>query len=223
MKRRRIDWQPEELAWIPEMQPFYRTRRDQWEAFKYRFGRQEVSFGAFAGLCKRNGWLTGHDGRFQKGHTSHNKGRKGYHPPGSEKGWFRPGSRPHTWRGAGHESIDGKDGYVWLIVDERNPYTGAATRRVQKHRWLWEREHGPVPEGHCLKCIDGDRTNTDPSNWECIPRRVAVLLNGGPYRKHLSYDDAAFELKPTVMAIAKLRAAKAKAKAKAKETTNDPR
>jgi hypothetical protein len=129
-----------------------------------------------------------------------NKGRKGYSAPGSEKGWFKKGGIPHTARGVGHESVD-DEGYVWMIVAERNPHTGAATRRVMKHRWLWEQAHGPVPEGHRLKCLDGDKQNTAPSNWEAIPHAMAPRLNG---RFGRGYDQAPAELKPTIMAIAKL-------------------
>lgn len=211
MKGRRIQWFDDELAWIAQSVSWYPTRAAQHAAFRRRFGRDDVPFTAFAALCKRRGWLTGRDGRFAPGQESHNKGRKGECAPGSEKGWFPPGHRPHTWRGAGHESVDGRDGYVWMIVDETNPYTGAATRRVRKHRWLWEQAHGPVPAGHCLKCLDGDRTNTDPSNWECVPRALLPMLNGGPHRTVLAYDDAEPDVKPALMTLARLRRAAARA------------
>ncbi|MHC2297885.1 hypothetical protein [Rhizobium mongolense] len=41
----------------------------------------------------------------------------------------------------GHERVDSKDGYIVTIVDEENPWTGAKTRPVHKHRWLWGRSH----------------------------------------------------------------------------------
>lgn len=93
------------------------------------------------------------------------------------------------------------DGYVEISVAETNPYTGAPQRFVLKHRHLWEKENGPVPDGCVLKCLDGDKTNTDPSNWEAIPRGLLPRLAG---RWKLGYDRADPELKPTVMASAKL-------------------
>lgn len=176
-------------------------------AFRQSFPDAPATEAQLLAFRKRQRINSGRTGRFEKGNPSHNKGRKGYCPPGSQKGHFKKGQTPHTFKGAGHESIDPKDGYVWLIVAETNPHTGAATRRVMKHRWLWEQANGPVPEGYALKCLDGDRTNTDPSNWEPVKRGVLSRLNGGPRKKRLSYDAAPPELKPTVMAIAKVQQA----------------
>lgn len=51
-----------------------------------------------------------------------------------------------------------------------------------------------------LKC-KGDPANPDPSNWELVSRGVLPRLNGQKGRR---YDTAPAELKPTIMAIAKL-------------------
>ncbi|UFF43090.1 HNH endonuclease [Pseudosulfitobacter pseudonitzschiae] len=88
-----------------------------------------------------------------------------------------------------------------MIVAETNPWTGAKTRPVHKHRWLWEQQNGPVPKGMVLKCLDGDKTNTDPSNWEPIPQALLPRLNG---RFGRGYDAAPAEIKPTLLATAKL-------------------
>ena len=59
-----------------------------------------------------------------------------------------------------------------------------------------------MPDGHCLKCLDGDKTNTDPSNWEAIPRALLPRLSGGRwYRPYASFEP---EVRPTVLAAAKL-------------------
>jgi len=113
---------------------------------------------------------------------------------------FRKGQRPHTAKDVGHESID-KEGYVRICVAEPNPYTGAATFMAFKHRWLWQQKHGPVPEGHALKCLDGNKRNTDPANWEAVPRALLPRLNG---RFGRGYDAAAPEIKPVILATAKL-------------------
>ncbi len=199
MKGRWIHYSEAELAWIKAMAD--EPRADTHALFVQVFRRQDVSLSNFNSLCKRNGWLTGRTGRFVKGQVAPNAGKKGYAPPGCEKGWFRKGNVPHTHRGIGHESVDPKDGYVWMIVGETNPHTGAATRRVMKHRWLWEKANGPVREGHRLKCLDGDKMSTDPSNWEAIPAALAPRLNG---RFGRGYDQAPAELKPTILATAKL-------------------
>lgn len=199
MKGRHIEYFADELAWIEAHKEM--PRRDLHAMFVARFERDDVSLDNFTALCKRRGWLTGRTGQFVPGQVSHNKGRKGFCAPGSEAGWFRKGNRPHTWRGAGHEMVDPKDGYVWMIVDEVNPHTGAATRRVMKHRWLWEQANGSVPEGHVLKCLDGDRQNTDPANWTAVPRALLPRLHGKSGR---NYDAAEPEVKPAIMAVARL-------------------
>ena len=181
--------------------------------FCARFMRSDVSFDCFKALCKRKGWNTGRAGRFEKGNVPFNKGRKGYCAPGSEKGHFPKGNRPHTWRGAGHERIDRREGYVVMIVDEPNPWTGAATRQVFKHRWLWEQLHGPLPKDHVLKCL-GERSNPDPSNWIAIPRAILPRLNG---RFGRDFDNAPPELKQTILKIAQLEHEARETKRKAKD------
>lgn len=199
MKGHWITWLPEELAWIEAHKDW--PRADLHRGFVARWGRTDVSKGALASLCKRKGWFTGRSGCFAKGLVPANKGKKMPFNAASAATRFKAGQRPHTWRGPGHESIDSREGYVWIIVAETNPYTGAPTRRVQKHRHLWEQANGPVPDGHVLKCLDGDKTNCDPSNWLAIPQAYLPRLNGKSGR---NYDQAPAELRETIMAIVRL-------------------
>jgi hypothetical protein len=95
-KGRGIPYTAAQLSWLeancalvgPEL-----TRR-----FNERFGT-DISQDNLRNCCQRRGWLTGRTGCFEKGTIPPNKGRKGWHPPGCEKGWFRKGERPHTYRG----------------------------------------------------------------------------------------------------------------------------
>lgn len=208
MKGRAITYTAEELDWIAERRTWSRDALHR--AFVGQFGRSDVSRVNLNSLCKRKGWMTGRTGCFAKGQAPANKGKpcaegRGGRHPNARRTQFVKGAKPHTWRGAGHERIDAKDGYVILIVDEPNPWTGAATRPVHKHRWLWEKANGPIPKGKCLKCLDGDKTNTDPSNWTLIDRGVLPHLNGGRHKKRLAFDEAAPELKPVLMTAAKLK------------------
>jgi hypothetical protein len=52
-----------------------------------------------------------------------------------------------------------------------------------------------------LKCLDGNKLNTDPSNWEAVSCGLLPRLNGAGGR---GYEAAPPELKPTIMAVAKL-------------------
>jgi hypothetical protein len=199
MKGKWITWLAEELEWIEERKDWPRAILHA--GFCARFGRKDVSEDAFWNLCLRKGWRTGRTGQFVKGQEPPNKGKTMPYNENSAKTQFKKGGRPHTWRGAGHERINSRDGYVIMFVAETNPWTGASTRPVLKHRYLWEQVNGPLPEGYCLKCLDGDKTNTDPTNWECIPRAMLPRLNG---RLGRGYDEASAELKPVILATAKL-------------------
>lgn len=200
MKGRPIAYQQSELDWVKARREM--PRREMHVLFCAQFGRDDVSQANLTSLCKRKGWLTGRTGCFSKGQTPANKGKKMPYNPNSAATRFKKGQRPHTFRGAGHERIDKKEGYVVMIVDEPNPWSGGETRPVQKHRYLWERANGPIPEGHVLKCMDGDKTNCDPSNWKPVPRGMMPRLNGR--WTGLNYDAAPAEIKPAIMATARL-------------------
>lgn len=202
MKGRAIIYSAAEMEWIKANSK--RPRAEMHSDFIQLFDRRDVSVTHLKSLCKRNGWMTGRTGCFERGVTPHNKG-KPMPPEVREKCMataFKPGNLPHNHRGHGHERIDTKNGYVVMIVAEKNPWTGAATRPVHKHRYLWEKKNGPVPKGHVLKCLDGDKTNTDPQNWEAVPRGMLPKLNAR--WRGVAYDTAAPELRPTIMAAAKL-------------------
>ncbi len=199
MKGRQIPYSEAELLFIEKLSKM--PRRELHQAFCDWTRRTDVSIDAIKHLCHRKGWMTGRTGCYVPGQTPSNKGKKMPYNPNTARTQFKPRQLPHNYRGPGHERLDDRDGYVVLIVAETNPHTGAATRPVHKHRWLWEQLNGPVPSGMRLKCLDGDKMNTDPSNWEAIPTAMAPRLNG---RFGRGYDDAPAELKPVIMATAKL-------------------
>ena len=75
-----------------------------------------------------------------------------------------------------------------VLVSSLSP-GGAGGRGVGAH--AAGAADGPVPDGHRLKCLDGDKTNCDPSNWEAVPMALAPRLNG---RFGRGYDTAPAEL-----------------------------
>lgn len=198
MKRAAIRYSETELAWIEARKS--EPRRALHADFVARFGRGDVSLQNFKALCKRKGWMTGRTGRFVPGQPSLTKGMKMPSHPNSAKTQFKKGGLPHNTRHLGHERLS-KDGYVEISIAQTNPHTGYERRYVHKHRHLWEQENGPVPDGMVLKCLDGDKTNTDPANWELISRAMLPRLNG---RFGRGYDSAPPEIKPVIMAVAKL-------------------
>lgn len=205
MKGRAIPYSAAEMAWLEanRLLPI----ADYHAEFQAQFDRPDVSAVNLHSLRKRKGWRTGRTGQFTKGQESWNKGKPfptAATHPNCRKTQFSKGNEPHNTRYLGHERVS-KDGYVEVSIAETNPHTGYSRRYVLKHRHEWEKINGPVPEDHALKCLDGNRLNCDPSNWEPVHRGVLARLNGGRFRKTLPYDEAAPELKPLVMASAKLK------------------
>lgn len=200
MKGRAITWHDDELAWIEANSTM--PRAEMHAMFVVRFDRQDVSLTQIAALCKRRGLLTGRTGCFAKGQAPMNKGKKMPFNPNSAATRFKKGQLPANALAVGDERID-RDGYVRICVDRSNPWTGHRTHMAFKHRELWEQANGPVPDGHALKCIDGDKTNCDPANWEAVPKALLPRLAGGR-RRRMPYDQAPDELKPALMAIAKV-------------------
>ncbi|HEX5935932.1 MAG TPA: HNH endonuclease [Pseudorhizobium sp.] len=206
MKGKWIRYSDPEMRWLEENRLL--PIADYHRAFSEAFGREDVSAGNLHALRKRKGWKTGRTGHFVKGQEPINKGKpcpegKGGRHPNARKTQFRRGQLPHNTKFLGHERVS-KDGYVEISIDEENPHTGYERRYVLKHLHCWEQENGPVPDGMCLKCVDGNRLNTDPSNWIAIPRGVLPRLNGGRATRVMAYDTAPDELKPVLMTMARV-------------------
>lgn len=185
-----------QLTWIKRRKNTPRRRLHA--EFVARFGHA-ASFENFDGLCKRRGWRNGRDGRFKKGAVPVNKGKRMPYNANSARTRFKKGQRPSNTKYAGHERRD-KNGYILVSIDETNPHTGFERRYVLKHKWRWQQKHGPVPAGMALKC-KGDKLDTDPSNWDLVPRALLPRLNG---RFGRGYDAAPADLRPAIMAVAKL-------------------
>ena len=200
MKGRPIKYSAAELAWLEANATL--VIGEYHAQFCEKFGR-DVSRNNLHALRKRNGWPTGRTGPFKKGERrADNPSRKGHCPSGCEKGWFRKGAVPANSVPMWSERI-GKDGYVEMKVPRENPHTGHKTRFMHKHRYIWEEAHGPLPDGMVIKFLDGDRTNCALENLEAVPRAILPLLSARWHGTH--YDSAPNELKPTIMATAKLR------------------
>ncbi len=52
-------------------------------------------------------------------------------------------------------------------------------RIVMAHRWVWEQANGPVPDGHDIHHIDGDKLNNDLGNLALVDRVTHKRLHSG--------------------------------------------
>lgn len=220
MKGHWIRYSSGEISWIEANAEL--PASDLHAEFCTTFARHDVTLVNLVALRKRRGWRTGRTGRFSKGHESWNTGRKGSCAPGSEKGWFTKGERrgraARMYKPIGTERFS-RDGYLERKVHDGLPLQ---SRWCSVHRIEWEAVNGPLPKGMALKCLDGDKANTSPTNWECIPRALLPQLAGGNGRGQpiLAYDDAPPELKPGVLALAKLKHAVNRKRSSANEQSN---
>lgn len=64
--------------------------------------------------------------------------------------------------GFGHEN---KDGYV-RICNVPRPKGG---KLVMRHRWFWELQRGPIPEGYEINHLCKNRRCCNVEHLECIP------------------------------------------------------
>jgi hypothetical protein len=167
------------------------------EAFNAHFGecrtRDQV-----ACFLNNHHVRSGRDGRFPLGHTPWNMGTAAMGLMKPNSGTFRKGNVPRNTREIGAQRIDSKDGYLHVKVAEPNPYTGCPTRFRPAHVLLWEAAHGPVPPSHAVIFRDGDRTRIEIDNLMMVTRAELARIN------QLGYRTQPDELKPTVLALARL-------------------
>lgn len=169
------------------------------EAVNKKFTLQ-VTAGQIKSFVKNHGIVSGRTGRFEKGNKPWNTGTRGQGICKPNSGNFRKGDVPANSRPLGSERVCSKDGFILVKVAEENPYTGAKTRFRHKHVLEYEKHNGPVPEGMIVRLMDGDPTNCEPGNLLLVTRAEHLYLN------RMGLSNYPGELKPTVVAIAKLEA-----------------
>lgn len=107
--------------------------------------------------------------RFQKGRVPANKGlrRPGWFSGRMRETQFKKGALPQTTHpdfyvlGALRINADG-------YIDIRTSFKRGAMGWTGLHRYLWMQAHGPIPPGHLIRFIDGDRDNVVLGNLEII-------------------------------------------------------
>ena len=201
MKVRALLYSDAELAWIEARKQM--PRRELHLAFCAEFKRHDVTLNNIRNLCKRNRWMTGRTGCFAAGHIPANKDKKMPFNANSAQTRFKKGNRSGVakmlYKPIGTERLS-RDGYWERKINDGMPLQ---SRWRAVHLINWEQINGSIRDGHCLKSLDGDRTNTDPANWIEIPRALLPRINGR--WTGLSYDDAEPELKSTILATAKVQ------------------
>ncbi|WP_335961676.1 HNH endonuclease signature motif containing protein [Acinetobacter haemolyticus] len=116
-------------------------------------------------LCTRNKWNTGRTGCFEKGDKPWNTGTKGVCKPNS--GNFKKGQQTWNKKPIGYERICSKDGYVLVKVAEPNVFK-------LKHRVVWGKANGPIPENHVIAFNNLDKTDCRLENLTLMAKAEMV-------------------------------------------------
>lgn len=189
-------WTKEQLGWLRANYQSM-SRKQLANAVCSAFGI-EVTYAQVVAALKNHKITCGRTGRFEPGQKAWNDGVKGSIPVNRTS--FRAGHTPHNTRHLWHERVN-VNGYVEIQVPETNPHTGYKHRYRHKHVWIWEQLHGSkVPAGHVVIFKDGDSRNFDHDNLVLVTRSELLVMNLHDYK------DAPDELKPSIMALAKVEA-----------------
>ena len=162
---RSIGYTPEMLAWLERHQAGI-TRQQLADDFNAKFD-MTVGYGSIKNLCARKKWISGISGRIEKGSTPWNKGKP--HRTNSDY-FFKKGHGGFNTRPIGSERVCSKDGYI--LVKTKAPRTWE-----RKHLVEWRKHHGKIPQGHCIRFLDNDRTNCSIDNLVCIHRGANAVIN----------------------------------------------
>ena len=172
-----ILFSPEEIEWLTENRRGFNFDVTT-EKMNKRFGTN-YKVSQVRGWCHAHHLPNGMDMKFPKGHVSFNKGRKGWCAPGCEKGWFKKGHRPYNSFGVDTEVIN-DDGYIKVKIAEPDVWE-------LKHRLVWQKKYGKIPEGSCLIFLNGNRKDCRIENLMLIKRSILAVLN----KEKLIFDDEA--------------------------------
>lgn len=140
--------------------------------------RKSAEYLAGPDACRlRRGCGAGEQYRFKKGSVSWNKGLS-YSPGGrSVETRFKPGYRGgravQIYQPIGAERIS-KDGYLQRKINDDLPFQ---KRWRGVHILVWEEVNGPLPKGHAIAFLDGNKRNCELSNLELVSRQELMRRN----------------------------------------------
>lgn len=124
---------------------------------------------------KLNSGLTG---RFEKGHVTHNKGKKqteymSKEAIGKTKATrFKKGNIPQNHRDIGEERIS-KDGYIYIKVRD-----GCLNDNWElKHRYIYKQHYGEIPNGYNVMFADKNKRNFDIYNLILVSKSEDLIMN----------------------------------------------
>ena len=141
------------------------------DVFGTSYTREQIK--NFYARKKLNSGLTG---RFEKGRSPWNAGKKIGNNPGSAKTQFKPGILPPNTKPIGYERVN-RGGYTEVKIRMRKSRRDCNDNYVLKHRYLWEQANGPIPDGYIVAFRDGNRANFALENLVLITKAQNAVMN----------------------------------------------
>lgn len=164
-----------------------------------------ISINQIKSFISSNNLNTGRTGRFEKGDIPPNKGKK---MPENlykkcEATMFKKGHIPKDTRKVGSERIDSKDGYIHIKVKEPNFWK-------LKHRVIWEKEHGKIPEDSVIIFKDNNNKNCNIENLMLVKRSALAVMSRQNLHKYKNEEkETAALIAETIVTIAEAKKRKA--------------
>ena len=160
-----MKWTPEQIVYLRE---HYANRKNSELAQDLGCSIHAVANKGFSlKLKKSREFIKATSCQFKKGMTPHNKGKP---MPEATKAkirtLYKKNHRPHNALPVGTESED-KDGYLMVKIAEPNVW------RYKHHIAFGE----PVPKGHKVIFIDGNKRNFEPSNLRIVSNAEIMKMN----------------------------------------------
>ena len=161
-----MKWTPEQIAYLRE---HYANRKNSELAQNLGCSTHAVANKGFSlKLKKSREFIKATSCQFKKGMIPHNKGKKLSDATKAKlaKTMFKSGNRPHNALPVCAESED-KDGYLMVKIAEPNVW------RYKHHIAFGE----PVPKGHKVIFIDGNKRNFELSNLRVVSNAEMMKMN----------------------------------------------
>jgi len=184
---RSVLFNQEQVKWIVSNYGPY-GRKELTKKFNTVFGTN-ISLTQMISFVKNNRINSGRTGHFPKGNVPWCTGTKGLCKPNS--GSFAKGHIPHNHQPVGTERING-DGYQDVKIADPSVWRA-------KHILLWEEANGPLPKGHNVRFIDGDKNNICLSNLIEVSDSEHIFMNINELSKQPP------ELRESVIALSRLQ------------------
>lgn len=172
----------EEIKWLSKNRKG-KTMHESVEDFNKTF-HTKCTEAQIKNICRRYHIRSGLTGFFKKGNVPYNKGRKGVIIPGTEKGWFQKGHRPHNTQDVGKEIIT-FDGYIKIKVAQPDVWEF-------KHRYIWEKNYGPLKPDELVLFLDGNKLNCRLDNLVLSSKTELAVFN---HKKRIQFGDKELNLK----------------------------